>query len=466
VFADDRIAENFLNTSPDGRWVMDRVQQGDGGQWQVFIRAQAGGDWWLAAEVGDRVADAAFGPGALYLLSRRDAPHGKILRLPMQPGATVGQAAVVIPQPHVVIESGHAEGTMAVTDSQLWLVVLADGFPLLFVYNLDDLNGSPAGAFSGERPGGGIGSVIRLDGDEVAYSAESYTEPRSWWRAPGPSGMRRTALTTSSPLDFSGYEALGEFATSADGTRVPITLLSRRGTPRDGTAPALLTGYGGYGYSRKPRFSPSWLPWLERGGVVAIASIRGGGEFGEAWHHAGRLTAKQNSFDDFAACAQHLVDARVTSRERLAIMGASNGGLLMGAMVTQHPGLARAVVALVPVLDMLRVELHPNGAFNVTEYGTVQDPGQFRALYAYSPYHHVRDGIAYPAVLLTAGEFDPRVDAYHAKKMAARLQAATSSGRPVLLRVESGGHGLGSSLDQRVDELAEIYTFLFDQLDM
>ena len=469
VFADDRIAENFLNTSPDGCWVMDRVQRGDGGQWQVFLRAQVGGDWWLAADTGDRVVHAAFGPGALYLLSRRDAPNGKILRLPMRPGATVGQAAVVIPQPQVAIESpgsDNAEGSLAVTDSKLWLVVLADGFPLLFWYNLDDLNGSPAGAFSGQRPGGAIDSVVRLDGDEVAYSVESYTEPRSWWRVAGPSGMRQTALTASSPLDFSGYEAHGEFATSADGTRVPITLLARRGTPRDGTAPTLLTGYGGYGLSLKPRFSPSWLPWLERGGVVAIANIRGGGEFGEAWHHAGRLTAKQNSFDDFAACARHLVDARVTSRERLAIMGASNGGLLMGAMVTQHPGLARAVVALVPVLDMLRVELHPNGAFNVTEYGTVQDPGQFRALYAYSPYHHVRDGIAYPAVLLTAGEFDPRVDAYHAKKMTARLQAATSSGRPVLLRVEAGGHGLGSSLDQRVNELAEIYAFLFDQLGM
>jgi prolyl oligopeptidase len=469
VFADDRIAENFLNTSPDGRWVMDRVQRGDGGQWQVFIRAQAGGDWWLAADAGDRVVGAAFGPGALYLLSRRGAPRGKILRLPLQAGATVGQAAVVIPQPQVAIESpgsGNAEGTLAVTDSWLWLVVLMGSKPLLFVYALDDLNGSPAGAFSGERPGGGIGSVVRLDGDEVAYSVESYTEPRSWWRTSGPSGMRETALTASSPLDFSAYEALGEFATSADGTRVPITLLARRGTPRDGTAPALLTGYGGYGFSLKPRFSPSWLPWLERGGVVAIANIRGGGEFGEAWHHAGRLTAKQNGFDDFAACAQHLVDAQVTSHERLAIMGASNGGLLMGAMVTQHPGLARAVVALVPVMDMLRVELHPNGAFNVTEYGTVQDPGQFRALYAYSPYHHVRDGVAYPAVLLTAGEFDPRVDAYHAKKMAARLQAATASGRPVLLRVESGGHGLGSSLDQRAAELADIYAFLFDQLDM
>jgi prolyl oligopeptidase len=469
VFADDRIAENYLNASPDGQWVMDRVQRGDGGQWQVFIRPQAGGDWWQAAAVDDQVACAAFGPGALYLLSRRDAPRGKVLRLPLLAGATASQAAVVIPQPQVAIESpagtDNAEGTMAVTDSWLWLLVMADGWPMLFVYALDGLNGNPAGAVSG-GPGAGIDSVVRLDGDEVAYAAESYTEPRSWWRAPGPSGLRQTALTARSPLDFSGYEANREFATSADGTRVPITLLARRGTPRDGTAPALLTGYGGYGFSLKPRFGPSWLPWLERGGVVAIANIRGGGEYGEAWHHAGRLTAKQNVFDDFAACAQHLIDAQVTSGERLAIMGGSNGGLLMGAMVTQRPELARAVVALVPVMDMLRVELHPNGAFNVTEYGTVQDPAQFRALYAYSPYHHVRDGTAYPAVLLTAGEFDPRVDACHAKKMAARLQAATSSGRPVLLRVESGGHGLGSSLDQRVGELAEIYAFLFDQLGM
>jgi prolyl oligopeptidase len=469
VFADDRIAENYLNASPDGQWVMDRVQRGDGGQWQVFVRAQAGGDWWLAADVGDRVVYAAFGPGALYLLSRRDAPRGKVLRLPLQAGATVGQAAVVIPQPDIAIESpagtANAEGSLVVTDSWLWLLVMEGGMSFLFVYALDGLNGNPAGAVTG-GPGAVVDSVVRLDGDEAAYAVESYTEPRSWWRAAGPSGLRRTALTTSSPLGFSGYETRREFATSPDGTRVPITLLSARDTPRDGTAPVLLTGYGGFGFSLKPRFGPSWLPWLERGGVAAVAGIRGGGEYGEAWHHAGRLTAKQNGFDDFAACAQYLIDTRVASRERLAMMGGSNGGLLMGAMVTQHPELARAVVALVPVMDMLRVELHPNGAFNITEYGTVQDPEQFRALYAYSPYHHVRDGTAYPAVLLTAGEFDPRVDAYHAKKMAARLQAATSSGQPVLLRVESGGHGLDGSLDQRAGELAEIYAFLFDQLGM
>jgi prolyl oligopeptidase len=246
---------------------------------------------------------------------------------------------------------------------------------------------------------------------------------------------------------------------------VPVTVIASRGTPRDGTAPALLTGYGGYGISLKPWFAPSWLPWLEWGGVVALANIRGGGEYGEEWHHAGRLAAKQNVFDDFAACARYLVESGMTTPERLAIMGGSNGGLLMGAVLTQHPDLAAAVVAMVPVLDMLRVELHPNGAFNVTEFGTVKDPELFRAMHAYSPYHNVEDGAAYPAVLLTAGEFDPRVDAYHAKKMAARLQAATSSGQPVFLRVESGGHGLGSSLDQRVSELTDVYAFLFDRLD-
>jgi prolyl oligopeptidase len=169
-------------------------------------------------------------------------------------------------------------------------------------------------------------------------------------------------------------------------------------------------------------------------------------------------------FDDFAACGRFLVESHVTTSEKLAIIGGSNGGLLMGAALTQHPGLFRAVVAMVPVMDVLCAERHPNGTFNVTEFGTVEDPELFRAMLAYSPYHNVADGAAYPAVLLTAGEFDPRVDASHAKKMAARLQAATSCRQPVFLRVEQGGHGLGSSLDQRVSELADVYAFLFDRL--
>ncbi|HEY7433219.1 MAG TPA: prolyl oligopeptidase family serine peptidase [Streptosporangiaceae bacterium] len=464
VFADDRIAENFLNASPDGLWVMDRVQRGDGGEWQVFVRAQAGGDWWLAADVDDKVIYATFGPGALYLLSRLDAPRGKVLRLPLRAGTTVARATEVVAEAAVTIEgpagTSNAEGGLAVTDNRLWVLDNDGGRSSLRLFHLD---GTPAGPVE-VPPNSSVNGQRRLDGHEVAYTTESFTEPRSWWCASEQAARRIAALATKTSLSFRGIEVRREFATSPDGTRVPVTLIAPEGTPRDGTTPALLTGYGGYGISLKPWFDPSWLPWLEQGGVLAVAHIRGGGEYGEGWHHAGRLTAKQNVFDDFAACARFLVESRVTTSERLAIMGGSNGGLLMGAMLTQHPGLSRAVVAMVPVMDVLRTELHPNGAFNVTEFGTVKDLEQFRAMHAYSPYHNVADGAAYPAVLLTAGEFDPRVDAYHAKKMAARLQAATCSGQPVLLRVEAGGHGAGNSLDQRASEVADVYAFLFDRL--
>jgi prolyl oligopeptidase len=461
VFADNRIAENFLDASPDAHWVMDRVQKGDGGEWQVFVRAQAGGDWWLVADVSDKVTYAAFGPGALYLLSRLDAPNGKVLRLPLWAGATVAHAAEVVPEADVTIEGGALASPLAVTDRWLWLLDMDAGWSSLRRF---DLQGTPAGPVE-VPPGSAVDGLVRLDGNEVAYATESFTEPRSWWHASGQSAARPTALRTRTPLDFSGFEVGREFATSADGTHVPVTLIVPRGTPRDGTAPTVLTGYGGFGISLKPRFDPGWLPWLEQGGVVAVAHTRGGGEYGEHWHHAGRLAAKQNVFDDFAGCARFLIGSHLTTSERLAILGGSNGGLLMGAMLTQHPGLARAVVAMVPVMDMLRVELDPNGTFNVGEYGTVNDPELFQALRAYSPYHNVKDGTAYPGTLLTAGESDPFAKAYHAKKMAARLQAATSSSQPVLLRVRPGGHGPGS-LGQRVSELADIYTFLFDRLSI
>jgi prolyl oligopeptidase len=459
VFADNRIAENFLDSSPDGQWVMDRVQKGDGGQWQVFLRAQAGGGWWLAADVSDKVTYAAFGPGALYLLSRLDAPNGKVLRLPLRAGAAIAHATEVVPEAELTIEGGALASPLVVTDSSLWLLDMDAGWSSLRRYGL---HGTPAGPVR-VPPGSAVDGLVRLNGSDVAYATESFTQPRSWWRVSGQSAPRPTALRAKTPPEFPQVEVGREFAASADGTRVPVTLVIPRGTPRDGMAPTLLTGYGGFGISLKPRFDPGWVPWLEQGGVVAVAHTRGGGEYGETWHHAGRLAAKQNVFDDFAGCARALVDSHLTTSERLAILGGSNGGLLMGATLTQHPGLARAVVAMVPVMDMLRHELDHNGTFTVTEYGTVSDPELFQALRAYSPYHNVTDGTAYPAVLLTAGESDALAKAYHAKKMTARLQAATSSSQPVLLRVRPGGHGPGS-LDQRVSELADIYAFLFDRL--
>jgi prolyl oligopeptidase len=363
----------------------------------------------------------------------------------------------------VVSQGDRAIDDIAATDARLWVV---------------DIDGGPSGIRAFDHDGNALAEVplppvcsverpLELGSDTVAWAVETFVSPRSWWLhgdeddQPG-----RTALDTVTPIGFAGIEIERVFATSKDGTRVPITLLSRAGTPKDGSAPAVLYGYGGFAISLKPSFDPSRLLWLEQGGVYAVANIRGGGEYGRDWHEGGRLATKQNCFDDFIACADHLVEAGVTSRERLGIMGGSNGGLLMGAVLTQRPDVAAAVVCAVPVLDVLRNELTPNGQFNVAEFGSVVDPDGFRTLYAYSPYHHVVDGTAYPPVLFTAGEFDTRVEAHHAKKMVARLQAATSSDQPILLRMEAGGHGIGQSLDQRVGLVTDYYTFLLDRMGL
>jgi prolyl oligopeptidase len=244
-----------------------------------------------------------------------------------------------------------------------------------------------------------------------------------------------------------------------------MSIIHRKGIALDGKNPVILYGYGGYGISLAPTFSIRNRVWLDQGGVYVYANIRGGGEYGEAWHEAGKLVAKQNVFDDFIACAQLLIEKRYTEPSRLAIEGGSNGGLLMGAVMTQRPDLFRAVVSYVGIYDMLRVELFSNGAFNVTEFGSVKDPEQFKALYAYSPYHHVVDDTSYPAMLLLTGDNDGRVDPANSRKMAARLQAATDSKHPILLRTNSGsGHGIGTALNERIEESVDVFSFLFDQL--
>ena len=459
-FADERIAENYLSASPDGRWLMDRVQKGDGGQWQVFLRGQGvDGSWWPVADIPDKCLQAVAGPDALYLLSFRDAPHGKVLRLPLASGTTVADADEIVPAGDAVIED------LAVTRDTIWVVDMDGGPQQVRAF---DGNGAPLPPVE-IPPMTSVSSysarITALGPDQIAWSRESFTEPATWWVAARGESPRPTALSTTTPVDLSGYQVTREFATSKDGTRVPLNVIAAPGTPRDGTAPALLTAYGGYRISLVPQFDPELLLWLEQGGVCVVANIRGGGEYGEEWHQAGRLTTKQHCFDDFIACADHLHSSGITSRERLAIMGGSNGGLLMGAVLTQRPDIARAVVAAVPVMDSLRAETTTNGKFNTTEFGTVKDPELFPVLLGYSPYHNVVNGTAYPAVLLTAGQNDARVDAWHAKKMTARLQEATSSGRPVLLRLESTGH-LAGSLDQVIDQTTDWHAFLFDQLGL
>ncbi len=452
VFADNRIAENFLSSSGDGRWVMDQVQRGDGGEWQIFVRPQEdGGEWTMLADIPEQCLGAVFGDDRLFLLSTKDAPHGQVLSTAL-PGF---EPQVVVPAGDVTIED------IAVTAGRLWVLDI-DGGPSglrAFTHDGEPLPDVPL------PPVCAVDALHAVGDDTVAWAVESFTSPRSWWvHADGDDEPRRTALDTKTPLDLSGFEVRRVFATSKDGTQVPINLVARPGTPAG--APTLLYSYGGYAISLKPNFMPQRLLWLEEGYVYAVANIRGGGEYGVEWHHGGRLTTKQNCFDDFAACADHLVETGVTTRDKLAIMGGSNGGLLMGAVFTQRPDVAAAVICMVPVLDAIRSETTANGQFNITEFGTVVDEDEFNALLAYSPYHNVHEGTAYPPVLFTAGEFDPRVEAWHAKKMAARLQAATSGDGPILLRMESGGHGIGQSLDQLVGLMTDYHTFILDRLGL
>jgi prolyl oligopeptidase len=314
-----------------------------------------------------------------------------------------------------------------------------------------------------------ISNITALSNGDVVYAVTSYLRPRSYARWKGQAGgAAETKLGTQSPVAFDDAEVIREFAVSKDGTRVPVTVIRRKGAPMDGGNPTVLTGYGGYGISTTPAFlGPRWRLWLDAGGVFAEANIRGGAEYGQEWHTQGNLTHKQNVFDDFAAAAQLLIDRKYTKPARLALMGGSNGGLLVGATMVQHPGLARAVVSSVGLYDMVRAELEPNGVFNITEFGTVKDPAQFKALYAYSPYHHVAPGARYPAVLLLTGANDGRVNPWQSRKFAAALQAATASEHPILLRVsQSSGHGMGSALDERIDQQADILAFLYGQFDL
>ena len=449
-----RIAEAFLETSEDGRFVLASVQNGDGGEyWQYVLDTK--GKWTKFADLADKVVQADFGQdNKIYLLSHKDAPRGKILRIdPARPD--LARAEVIVPESDVAIQRFEPTAT------RLFVVDLVGGPSQIRVL---DLKGKPVGALP-IPPISSVQQVVHIGGDDVLFRNSSYTEAPAWYTYRGRDGkVSKTALAMKSPVSLADAEVVRETCTSKDGTKVPINIVRRKGAPLDGSAPALLTGYGGYGSVMAPRMSPLSRLWLDRGGAVAVANLRGGGEFGEAWHRAGNLTRKQNVFDDFHACARYLVDSKHTRPEKLAIMGGSNGGLLMGAALTQHPEMYRAVVSAVGLYDMLRVELTPNGAFNVTEFGTVKDPEHFKALYAYSPYHHVKDGGAYPAVLFLTGSNDPRVDPFHSRKMAARMQAATTGG-PVLLRAAEGtGHGGDTPLDEEIEELADIYSFLFHEL--
>jgi prolyl oligopeptidase len=463
-----RIAEIQLRTSPDGRTVVARVANGDGGEFAFYAidataadRGETGKRTQPLFRFEDKVLAERFGPGgALYFLSRKGAPRGQIVRLtrPYRPD----RAEVVVGEGDGVIDD------LAVTASQLYLRELLGGPSRLRSIPIAGGKPSPPEVIAAPYKVASVGPLEPIGNDDVLYAAESYTATPGWYRyAPGARRSAPTAMVQAMEFAMDDVEVVRETCASADGTAVPLTILHRRGIALDGSHPALLYGYGGYSISLQPALHPLTRFWIDQGGVYAEANLRGGNEYGEAWHDAGRLTRKQNVFDDFYACARALVDKGYTRPEHLAINGRSNGGLLMGAALTQHPEMYRAVVSGVGIYDMLRVELSPNGAFNIPEYGTVNDPALLRALHAYSPYHRVADRVAYPAVLLTTGANDPRVDPYHSRKMTARLQAATASDRAILLRASADvGHGIGSPLGAVIDEAADSYAFLLHELGM
>lgn len=466
-----RIAEIHLFSSDDGKWILAAVANGDGGQFAHYVM-DSSGKWTQVTHFEDTIVDAVLGTPndpALYLLSRHEEPRGKVLRLELS-DLRLSKAEVIVPQSPGTGKNKEEDDSARAsitgfepTDSRLYVNEEVGGPSRVLIF---DHHGKQLGILPAP-PISSVDDVVHTTRNDVIFRVATYLAPAAWYSLDAASGKTsKTALVETSPVKFDDAEVVREFAVSKDGTRVPVNIIHRKGTTLDGSNPALLTAYGGYGINLSPRFIGAVARlWLDQGGVYAIANIRGGGEYGDEWHKAGNLTHKQNVFDDFIGAAEHLVRRKYTSPAHFAIEGGSNGGLLMGAALTQRPDLFRAVVSFVGIYDMLRVELDPNGAFNITEFGTVKDPDQFKALYAYSPYHHVKDGTKYPAVLFLTGENDHRVNPMQSRKMTARLQAANGSDHPILLRTTpSAGHGIGTALNEQIEQSADVLSFLFDQL--
>ncbi len=364
----------------------------------------------------------------------------------------------------LIPEQKHVIRAMLVVGRKLVLHVLDNAHSRLLIYD-------PDGTLESEVELPTLGTVSRLSGRsthaDLFFQFDSFAHPTTNYRY----NVRKGELEIIDQLDVG--VALDEYVTtqvwfnSKDGTRVPMFVVHKKGLVRDGSNPTLLYGYGGFNHIETPFFYRAAFEWFDRGGVFAVANIRGGGEFGKEWHVAGRLGNKQNTFDDFAAAAEKLIADNYTNPERLAMRGGSNGGLLVGAVMVQRPELFKAVVCLVPLLDMLRYHEKKIGRLWIPEYGDPDLPEDFQWLRAWSPYHNVKPGTAYPAVYFRTADGDSRVDPMHARKMAALLQSATSSSNPVLLWIESkAGHGAGEPMSKYIDRQLDTWTFLMWQLGM
>ncbi|HKV81578.1 MAG TPA: prolyl oligopeptidase family serine peptidase [Candidatus Sulfotelmatobacter sp.] len=475
IFGEGRDPEDWPSVflSNDGRWLLIHVSQG----WtksELFLmdtqgrnppsRLTTGKDFNYGAEVYD---------GKVYIITNEDAPRYRAF---VTDAGNFDRDAwkEIIPQTDAVLQN------VSVYGGKLFTQYEQNATSQLKIFDLDGKKISDV-----SLPG--VGTVFGTGGkwnhDEAFFGFHSFTVPPSIYLVDlKPIGVKTPGLEANAAfisalwtkvdapsIDPSAYEVAQEWYKSKDGTRVPMFIVHKKGLEKNGKNPTLFTAYGGFNISLTPSFSRTAYLWMEHGGVFAVANLRGGAEFGEDWHRAGMLDKKQNVFDDMIAAAEHLISEKYTDKNHLAIQGGSNGGLLMGAMMTQRPDLFRAVVCQVPLLDMLRYQNFQIAKLWIPEYGSAENAEQFKWLFAYSPYQHVKVGVEYPAILFMTGDFDTRVDPMHAKKMAALMQAEAKNGasktRPILLRIESkAGHGAGKPVTKQIEEFTDVYSFLFSQL--
>jgi prolyl oligopeptidase len=443
----------------DGRYLVITAYKGSSNKTEVYVldRISASGQprmLGFTKGFGDAWGFIGEDGGRLFFQTDKDAPLNRVVAVPA--GRPDAAPAEVVPQGTDKLASS------ALVGHRLVLARLKNASDRLLLHALD-------GRLEKEIALPALGSIDAWSGepddDELFFGFSSFTFPSTPYRYSFKDGTLAEFEKVKSTVNSADYEVEQVWAPSKDGTRVSMFLVRKRGLPRDGQRPTLLTGYGGFNVNMTPSYSSSRFVWMERGGVWAVANLRGGGEYGEAWHQAGMLEKKQNVFDDFIACAEWLVKSGYTRTDRLAIQGGSNGGLLVGAAIIQRPELFGAAICQVPVADMLRYHLFTVGRFWIPEYGSSEDPAQFAFLYKYSPYHNVKDGVAYPATLITTADTDDRVAPGLAKKFAARLQEAQAGDEPILIRVETkAGHGAGKPISKQIDEQADIFTFLFREL--
>ena len=454
-----------VSASPGSRYVIGRIDHGNSPNSRFYIEpvnavGPSNSAWRKVADSPDKVKDVAVHGDDLYLLTFKNASRYKILRTDAR-HPDLSSAEMVVPPTDAVVE------TMSAAQDALYVQVRDGGIERIL--RLPYGPGAKAENVALPLEGTAVpqesdprvpGILVRLESWTDAGNVYSY-DPR-------------TRQTTNTQFDQSGpysrdgnSEAVNVKVRSYDGTLVPLSIRYRKGIKLDGSHPTLLVGYGAYGIVEvNPSFDPDAVAWLERGGVLADCGARGGGEYGEDWHLAGKGPTKPNTWRDFIACAEYLVGQKYTSPAHLAGDGRSAGGILIGRTITERPDLFGAAIIVSGVLDALRAETTAHGSVDLPEFGSTRTEDGFKALYAMSAYHHAKDGTPYPAVLITAGINDPRVDPWESAKMTARLQAATSSGKPVLLRVDyGGGHGLiGATLQRRQEGRADAWSFLFWQL--